>query len=130
MNVSEFDTLDELKADITKKLADSKEQAANTAFENALIDGVIENLEGEIPEEMFDARADEMVQDFVLIRLLPIRCSLRMMIRSRSMRMKFLLLRFLRPALPGMPLLLRFPADCSQRSPLSSPVKNAKTNNA
>ena len=63
-DVSEFDTLDELKADITKKLADSKEQAANTAFENALIDGVIENLEGEIPEEMFDARADEMVQDF------------------------------------------------------------------
>ena len=63
-DVSEFDTLDELKADITKKLADSKEHAANTAFENALIDGVIENLEGEIPEEMFDARADEMVQDF------------------------------------------------------------------
>ncbi len=63
-DVSEFDTLDELKADITKKISDSKEQAANTAFENALIDGVIANMEGEIPEEMFDARADEMVQDF------------------------------------------------------------------
>ena len=63
-DVSEFDTLDELKADIRKKLTDSKEAAANTAFENTLIDGIIANMEGEIPEEMFDARADEMVQDF------------------------------------------------------------------
>lgn len=63
-DVSEFDTLDELKADIRKKLTDSKETAANTAFENTLIDGIIANMEGEIPEEMFDARADEMVQDF------------------------------------------------------------------
>ncbi len=63
-DVSEFDTLDELKADIRKKLETSKENAANTAFENALIDGIIANMEGEIPEEMFNARADEMVQDF------------------------------------------------------------------
>jgi trigger factor len=63
-DVSEFDTLDELKADITSKLTASKENAANTAFENALIDGVIANMEGEIPEEMYDARVDEMIQDF------------------------------------------------------------------
>ena len=63
-DVSEFDTLDELKNDIRTKLTTSKENAANTAFENTLIDGVIANMEGEIPEEMFDARADEMVQDF------------------------------------------------------------------
>ena len=63
-DVSEFDTLDDLKADIRSKLTTSKENAANTAFENTLIDGVIANMEGEIPEEMFDARADEMVQDF------------------------------------------------------------------
>lgn len=63
-DVSEFDTLDELKADIRGKLESSKENAANAAFENTLIDGIIANMEGEIPEEMFDARADEMVQDF------------------------------------------------------------------
>lgn len=63
-DVSEFDTLDELKADITAKLTASKENAANTAFENTLIDGVIANMEGEIPEEMYEARVDEMIQDF------------------------------------------------------------------
>lgn len=63
-DVSEFDTLDELKSDITAKLTSSKETAANTVFENTLIDGVIANMEGEIPEEMYEARVDEMVQDF------------------------------------------------------------------
>lgn len=63
-DVSEFDTLDELKADITKKLTDIKEKRANDAFENALIDGVIANMEGDIPAEMFEARVDEMMADF------------------------------------------------------------------
>ncbi len=63
-DVSEFDTLDELKADITAKLTSSKETAANTAFENTLIDNIIANMEGEIPEEMYEARVDEMIQDF------------------------------------------------------------------
>lgn len=63
-DVSEFNTLDELKADIAKKRADANEKAANTAFENTLIDAVIAGMEGEIPEEMYEARIDEMVQDF------------------------------------------------------------------
>ncbi|MCI8602199.1 MAG: trigger factor [Oscillospiraceae bacterium] len=63
-DVSEFDTLDELKADIAKKKAESNERAANAAFENALIDAIISNMEGDIPEEMVEARIDEMVQDF------------------------------------------------------------------
>ncbi|MBR6735740.1 MAG: trigger factor [Oscillospiraceae bacterium] len=63
-DVSEFDTLDELKADIAGKLASVKEKRANDAFENALIDGVIANMEGEIPAEMFEARVDEMMADF------------------------------------------------------------------
>ena len=62
--VSEFDTLGELKADIAGKLASVKEKRANDAFENALIDGVIANMEGEIPAEMFEARVDEMMADF------------------------------------------------------------------
>ena len=59
-----FETVDELKADIVKKLTEANEKAANTAFENALIDAVIANMEGEIPEEMYEARIDEMVNDF------------------------------------------------------------------
>ena len=63
-DVSEFDTLDELKADITAKIGERKAQKVQADFENALIDGVIANMEGEIPEEMYEARIDEMVADF------------------------------------------------------------------
>ena len=63
-DASEFDTLDELKADIRKKLEDANERAASTEFENKLIDTVIENMEGEIPTEMYEVRIDEMIRDF------------------------------------------------------------------
>ena len=63
-DVSEFDTLDELKADIRKKLEDANERTASNEFENKLIDTVIENMEGEIPTEMYEVRIDEMVRDF------------------------------------------------------------------
>ncbi len=63
-DASEFDTLDELKADIRKKLEDANERTASNEFENKLIDTVIENMEGEIPTEMYEVRIDEMVRDF------------------------------------------------------------------
>lgn len=63
-DVSEFDTIDELKADITKKIAEQNEKAASDEYENALIDKVIENLKGEIPQEMFDSRVEDMIRDF------------------------------------------------------------------
>lgn len=63
-DVSEFDTLAEMKDDIKKKLAEQNEKAATTEFENKLIDAVIANMEGEIPEEMYENRIDEMVRDF------------------------------------------------------------------
>ncbi len=63
-DVSEFDTLDALKDDIRKRQAESNEKAAADAFENKLIDAVIENLEGEIPEEMYEVQIDEMIRDF------------------------------------------------------------------
>lgn len=62
--VSEFDTLAELKADIIKKMEEQNEKAASDEVENALIDKVIENLKGEIPEEMFEARVEDMIRDF------------------------------------------------------------------
>ena len=61
---SEFDTLDELKADAKNKIKQSKEHAAEEAFETELIDQLIANLKGEIPEAMYENRVEESVRDF------------------------------------------------------------------
>ena len=63
-DVSEFDTLDELKADIKAKLTETKEKAAETDVENKLIDTVIANMKAEIPEVMYEHAVDNMVHDF------------------------------------------------------------------
>lgn len=63
-DVSEFDTLDELKADIKKQISEKKETEAKRDFENQLIEQVVENMECEIPECMFAQRTDEMIQDY------------------------------------------------------------------
>ncbi len=63
-DVSEFDTLDELKADIKKQISEKKEKDAKADFENQLIEQVVENMECEVPECMYDKRCDEMIQDY------------------------------------------------------------------
>lgn len=63
-DASEFDTLDELKADLRKKAEEANEKSASDAVENKLIDVVIENMEAEVPEEMIEARIDDMIRDF------------------------------------------------------------------
>lgn len=63
-DVSEFDTLDELKADIKKQMNEKKAQEAKADFENQLIEQVCDNMEVEIPQCMFDKRTDEMIQDY------------------------------------------------------------------
>ena len=63
-DVSEFDTLDELKEDLKKKLSDSKEAKAKTDIENQLLDQVVEGMEADIPECMFAKRNDEMMQEY------------------------------------------------------------------
>lgn len=63
-DVSEFDTLDELKADIKKNITEKKESDAKADFENQLIEQVVENMECEVPECMFNNRTDEMIQDY------------------------------------------------------------------
>ena len=76
-DTTEFDTVDELKADIKKKLEDAEENRANSEVEGALFDQVIDNVEGEIPEIMFENRVDEMIQDMTQ-RLAPQGISLEM----------------------------------------------------
>ena len=61
--VSEFDTLDEYKKDIEKKLAEKKEIEANSKNEDAVVAKVVENASMEIPDKMIDAQAENMVQD-------------------------------------------------------------------
>ena len=56
-DVSEFDTLEELKADLKKQLSEKKAEEARRDLENQL-------LEAEIPEVMFTKRADEMINDY------------------------------------------------------------------
>ena len=63
-DVSEFDTLDELKEDLKKQIADRKAENAKIDFENQIIEQVCENMEVEIPECMFTQKCDEMVQDY------------------------------------------------------------------
>ena len=64
--VSEFDTLDEYKKDVEKKLAEKKEIEANSKNEDAVVAKVVENATMEIPDKMIDAQAENMVQDMYL----------------------------------------------------------------
>lgn len=63
-DVSEFDTLDELKADLKKQISERKEANAKTDYENQLIEQVVENMEVEIPKCMNKQKCDEMIQDY------------------------------------------------------------------
>lgn len=63
-DVSEFDTFDEYKADLTSKLKERKEKEAEAAKENALIDKAAEGAELEIPEAMIESEIDSMLKDF------------------------------------------------------------------
>ena len=62
--VSEFDTLDEYKADIKAKLADRKEADAKRAKEDQVVEKAVANATMEIPEAMITTQANQMVQEF------------------------------------------------------------------
>ncbi|MBE6907433.1 MAG: trigger factor [Ruminococcaceae bacterium] len=63
-DVSEFDTLDELKADISKKLQEKKDEQSDTDVENKLMEAVANKMVVDIPDCMFESRVDEMLRDF------------------------------------------------------------------
>jgi trigger factor len=63
-DVSEFDTLDELKTDLKAKLEYQREHAADDDFESQLIEQLIDGLKAEIPEAMFENRVNESVREF------------------------------------------------------------------
>lgn len=63
-DVSEFDTLKELKADLKKKATERKKKAAEEATENALVQQIVDSIKGDIPEAMFENRLNQCVEDF------------------------------------------------------------------
>ncbi len=63
-DVSEFDTLDEYKADISAKLKSGKEAQADSEVENSLIQKIVETCEVDIPSEMIDAETENLVRDY------------------------------------------------------------------
>ena len=63
-DVSEFDTLEEFKKDLGDKLKERRQTQADRAYEDALMDQVVEALEVELPDAMVDYRAEQMVQDY------------------------------------------------------------------
>ncbi|MBR5472380.1 MAG: trigger factor [Clostridia bacterium] len=63
-DVSEFDTLKELKADIKKKATERKKKAAEEAVENILVQQIVDGIKGEIPEAMFTNRLNQSVEEF------------------------------------------------------------------
>ena len=62
--VSEFDTMEEYRADVKKNLADRKAVEAKNAKEEAAVDAVIANAQMEIPDAMVETQQRQMVQDF------------------------------------------------------------------
>lgn len=61
---SDYDTLEEFKESIRKNDQEQLDKQDDLAVENALVDQVIEGMEADIPQAMYDNRMDEMVNDF------------------------------------------------------------------
>ena len=63
-DVSEFDTLDELKADLKAKALERKTKVAEEETENDLVQQIVDSIKGEIPEAMFENRLNQSVEEF------------------------------------------------------------------
>jgi len=63
-DVSEFDTLDELKADIRAKALENAQKQIDSAFENAAVEKAAENITVEMPAALIDAELDNQMNNF------------------------------------------------------------------
>ena len=63
-DVSDFDTLDEYKADVEKKILENKENQIKREQEDQIIEKIIENAQMEIPQQMITAQTRQMTQEF------------------------------------------------------------------
>lgn len=63
-DVSEFDTLDELKKDIKKQLEKRKNDDAENELHNTLLEEVAKGIKAEIPEAMIEKTIDDDVNEY------------------------------------------------------------------
>lgn len=63
-DVSEFDTLEEYKADIRKNLEEKKAKDAEAEKESKVIEAIVNDSEMDIPEKMIEAQAQQMLEEF------------------------------------------------------------------
>lgn len=63
-DATEFDTLDELKADMKAKLEERAAMNAEIEADNKLFEALIDKMTADIPEVMYESKIDEMVRDF------------------------------------------------------------------
>ena len=63
-DVSEFDTLDELRADVKQKLSDEAVREGDNMVEDQLVNQLIDVLQAEIPGAMYERRIDDNIRNF------------------------------------------------------------------
>lgn len=63
-DVSEFDTVDELKADLKTKLEKAAADKADQDLDSALVDAIVAKMEGEVPEVMYDRRINDIAREW------------------------------------------------------------------
>lgn len=75
-DVSEFETLEQLKKDLGDKLLVRRQESAKNDFENAIVEQLVGNLEADIPDGMVETQLDKLMDDF------------QMRLNSQGMRME------------------------------------------
>ena len=63
-DVSEFKTLKELRADIRDKMERENEENAQNQLENVILENIVNNVEGDIPQIMFENKFRDMFEEF------------------------------------------------------------------
>ena len=63
-DMGEYETVEELKKGVEEDILNRKSESAQRAFEDAVVEALCENVEGEIPECMFDNRAQDNISSF------------------------------------------------------------------
>lgn len=63
-DVSEFDTLEALKADLKAKALERKQKVSEEEMENDLVQQIVDSIDGEIPEAMYENRLNQSVEEF------------------------------------------------------------------
>ncbi len=71
-DVSEFDTVDELKADVKAKLEKRAEDESSQALDNNLVDAIVAKMEAEVPEVMYERRINDIAREWSMQNRIPV----------------------------------------------------------